>query len=240
MFGDETNSNETLDIDIDDLFKDTEETGTSKTETGTDNTETDKEIMTKAVSNRINEVKKKTETDTQNKIARELGYNDYTELQKANEHKMLKEAGLDADDTEISAVVDKLVTKRLAEDPRFKRLEEFEASQKNQFVISQLKEINKLIGSDKYTGVDQLPQETLKLWEQTGNLKQAYLATEGEKLLMQSINNKNNGSLSHLADSSNSGVKSKSRGLTEEEKAIYRSVMPDITEDELNKKTIDI
>ena len=146
--------------------------------------------QTNAVSTRINEVKRKTAIETQEKLAKELGYASYTELQKANEHKLLKEAGLDESD--ISEVVEKLVEKRLANDNRFKKLEEYEEREKNNFVNSQLKEINKLTGNN-YTSIEQLPKDTLKVWEKTGNLKQAYLATQGESLILKSkkyINNK--------------------------------------------------
>ena len=236
MEGNNETTLDTLDINIDDLFKDPEpniDEATSQ-ESQSNETEQEKNIMTKAVSERINSVKKKTETETQDKIAKELGYENYAELQKANEKKLIKEAGYDAED--INNLVDQLLEKRLASDPRLKKLEEYEERDKSNFVNSQLKEINNLAGSN-YTSIEQLPKETLKLWEKTGNLKQAYLATEGENLIAKKANK---GSLSHLADTSNSGVGTKKRALTEEEKNIWRSVIPDITDDELSKKMVDI
>lgn len=225
---------DTLDINIDDLFKDPSMDETDNQDTQLNETEQEKNIMTEAVSNRIKSVKKKTEAETQDRIAKELGYESYAELQKANEKKLLKDAGYD--DEDINNVVNQLLEKRLASDPRLKKLEEYEEREKSNFVISQLKEINSLAGSN-YTSIDQLPKDTLKLWEKTGNLKQAYLATEGESLL----NKRAKGStLSHLADTSNSGVGAKKRALTEEEKDIWRSVIPDITDEELSKKMVDI
>lgn len=225
----------TLDINVDDLFKDPEDLEPQDQEQDEQQPENDN-IMTKAVSERINTVRRKTENETQEKIAKELGYQSYADLQKANEQKILKDAGLDEE--ELTSVVEQLVQKRLASDPRLKKLEEYEAIERNKFVESQLKEINKLAGSN-YTSIQQLPKETLQVWEKTGDLKQAYLATQGEALLTKSHNNSKSGSLTHLANPGNSSLHTKSRPLTEEEKAIWRSVMPDITDEELSKKTID-
>ncbi len=235
---------ETLNINIDDLFKDpvAEEPEVLETVENHNTPETkanEPTEQTKAVSERINEVRRKTESETQEKIARELGYENYADMRKAKEKKLLEDAGLDEDD--IKEVVEKLVAQRLADDPRMKKLEEIEAKDKATFVNSQLKEINTLTGTN-FTSIEQLPKDTLDLWAKTGNLKQAYLATQGEAIILK--NNaaaKNTSSLAHLASAgSNSNTHTKSRLLNEEEKAIWRSVMPDITDDELSKKTVDI
>jgi hypothetical protein len=231
----DNNNEETLDFSIDDLFKDPEED--SQIDTKSEEKSDESDSMTKAVSERINTVRKKTESETQDKVAKELGYENYADLQKANEKKLLKDAGLDEED--ITGVVNKLVEQRIANDPRFKKIEELEAIERNNFVTSQLKEINKITGNN-YTSVDQLPKETLEMWEKIGNLTQAYYATQGAQLFNkgQSINKK--GSLSHLADGNNGPSSSKKRPLTDEEKAIYRMVNPDLTEEELAKKTRDV
>lgn len=234
-----------IELDIDDLFKDpVEDTGPAANDNQDNKSpDTDKsrdeEDMTKAVSNRINSVKQKTETETQDRVARELGYKDYVELQANREKKILEEAGLDKDDADISAVIDKLVEKRLANDSRFKKLEEFELSERNSFVASQLNEINKATGNN-FASIDQLPKETLKVWEKIGDLKQAYYATQGETLLSKVESKQQNGSLAHLGEQSAQSTGQKARGLTKQEKAIWRSVFPDITDEELSKKTVDI
>lgn len=231
------NMNDTLDFDIDDLFRDDEQPVSDSSDQTSDTTNNDTD-MTKAVSERINVVRRKTEKETQDRIAKDLGYESYEDLQKAKEKKLIKDAGLDEDD--ISGVVEQIVNKRIAEDPRMKKLEEYEAQEKNKFVTSQLDEINKLIGNNTYKSVEELPKDTLKLWETTGNLKQAFLATQGESLLVKSRSSQMNGSTNHLADPSNGTTGKKARHLNEEEKAIWRSVMPDITEEELSKKTVDV
>ena len=219
---------EELELNIDDLFNDQNDDTTNSNETNSDT----RSELTKAMSDRINSVKHKTKTETEDRIAKELGYNSYAELQKAKERELLKDAGVD--DSEMEEVINKLVEQRLNSDPRMKKLEELEQIEKSNFVKSQLNDINEF--GEKYTAVDQLPKEVLTLWEKTGNLKQAYLAIKGEEL----IKNKNkymNGSTTHLANTGTGSSKTKTRGLTEEEKAIYRMVMPDITEEELSKKT---
>lgn len=226
------------DFNIEDLFKDDtdEEVNQEPTQDATSNEETN-DSMTKAVSERINSVRKKTETETEERIAKELGYASYADMLKDKESKLMKEAGLDEEET--SNLVNKLVEQRLANDPRLKKLEEIEKREKNDFVTSQLKDISKIAGTT-FTSIEQLDKEVLSLWEKTGNLKQAYLAVKAEEIIAKK-QNKNTDSLDHLAGTSNGASSSKKvRALTADEKDIWRSIIPDITEEELNKKTIEI
>lgn len=224
-------------FNIDDLFKDSDSDDIDTDSTTIEEQENqDKNEMTKAMSNRINEVRHKTEVETQNKIAKDLGYESYDAMIKAQEKKELQDAGYD--DTEAEATINKIIEKRLANDPRLKRLEEYENRDKEKFVQGQLNEINKLTGSN-FTDISQLPEDTLKMWEKTGNLKQAYLATKGEELLSKSSSYVQKGSTAHMASANNGNISTKIRALTEEEKSIYRGVLGDyITEDELSKITM--
>ena len=232
--------NEVLNFSIEDLFKDPGEETPQKEEKPTQKEEKSTQEaseMTKAMSNRINEVRAKTEKETRDAMAKELGYDSYADLQKANERQVLKEAGLD--DEDIEPIVQRLVDKRFAEDPRMKRLEELEAKEKANFVKDQLKEINKFAGTN-YKDIKDLPAEVLSMWEKTGNLKQAFLATQGETLITKSLAGNHNGSLSHLANPGSTGTGSKERPLTQSEKDMWRMVIPDITDEELNKKTMPV
>ena len=234
---------DTLNFTLDDLFKDPEEqTSQEPAETKAEQPVSDKPVqeaseMTKSMSKRINEVRATTERETRDAMAKEFGYDNYEAFTKAKEKQMLKDAGLDEED--IAPIVEKLVEQRLANDPRMKRLDDFEASEKTRFVKDQLKEINKLTGQS-YKDVSELPQDVLTMWEKTGNLKQAYLAVQGEELIGRSLAGKQNGTLSHLANPGSTGTGSRVRPLTAEEKAIYRMVDPDLTEEELSKKTLPI
>lgn len=228
---------ETVNIDVDALFKDEADTDT---ETNDTSTQTDKPVdnegidTTKAMSERINTVRHKTEVETQDKIAKELGYENYADLRKSQEQKLFRDAGLD--DKDATDLVNKLVEQRLANDPRLKKLEEIEAKEKTAFVNSQLNEINKLPGVN-FTSIDKLPDDTLRLFEKTGNLKQAYLATHGEELIFK---NQTKGSTDHLANGSFEGTGRKTRALNDNEKMIWRMVNSNITDEELSKKTVDV
>lgn len=231
---------EVKNFSIDDLFKDPEE---NELEENISQEEPVKEEgkepseMTKGVSKRINEVRAATERETRDSMAKELGYKDYADFQKAQEKQTLKDAGLD--DEELEPIIQKLVDKRFAEDPRMKRLEELEERDKANFVKDQLKEINKFAGTT-YKDVSELPEEVLSMWGKTGNLKQAYLAIQGEALIGKSLAGKQNGTLAHLANPGAVGTGVRERPLTEAEKDIWRATIPDITEEELSKKTMPI
>lgn len=226
---------EVLELNVDDLFRDPDEQ--QDPEPTSEEPSTSSTPETKAVSKRINEVRHKTEAETQERIAKELGYENYNALKAARERKVMDEAGLDEET--VAPVVEKLIQQRLADDPRMKKLAQYEEREKAEFVKTQLGEINKLTGQ-KFTSLDQLPADTLAMWEKTGNLKQAYLATQGEELLAKGIRHEEQGTLRHLADTSSNGTGTRTRALTEDEKKIWRSIMPDITEEELSKKTTNI
>lgn len=237
----EVNEQQTLDLNIDDLFKDLEDEKPQdqpKEETAADKNKDGANEMTKSVSKRINEVKAATEKETRDAMAKELGFKNYEDFAKAKEKEMLKNAGVD--DEELAPVIQKLVDQRFAEDPRFKRLEEIEANEKARFVKEQLKEINKFAGTT-YKDVDELPKDVLGMWEKTGNLKQAYLAIQGETLINRNVASKQNGSLAHLANPGEVGTGNNVRLLTDKEKAIYQMVDPDGKYlNELDKKTISL
>lgn len=219
---------------IDDLFKDLDDGYEEDTQQ-----EPDTEITTEAVSKRINEVRAKTEAETRDSMAKELGYESYAALQKSKEKSLLQENGLDEE--QIENVVNKLVENRLANDPRMAKLNEIEEKEKREFVTSQLEEINKLTGAN-YKDVSELSKDTLDLWEKTGNLKQAFLATEGENLLIKRNSEMSKGSTLHQVSSGNYPKSDKkTRKLTDEEKDIYRMVFRgEISDDELNSKHTNI
>ena len=184
---------DTIELNVDDLFTDnlnlddTNNTNdTNNTLEPTDTKKKEADIITKAVSERINEVKRKTELETKNNIAKDLGYNSYDEMIKSREDKekkqLLEEAGIDSS-KETEELIEKLVEKRLANNPKLKKLEEYENKEKINFVNSQLQEINKLTGGN-IKDVSELPQETLALWETTGNLKQAFLDHDAYSIIV--------------------------------------------------------
>lgn len=243
------NADDIMEMDLESLFGiqsddeesvEANESANESNETQNNNVETsvDSKPTTKAVSERINKVRKSTELETRESVAKELGYESYEAMMadkaKKREKKLFDDAGVEEND-ETKEFIEKIVKSRIENDPRFKKLKEYEELEKARFVKSQIDEINKLSGSN-YTSIDQFSEETLKIWKVTGNLKQAYLATNGEKLILGKSSQK--GSLDHLANP-NPGTSSKTRYMTESEKAFYRSIVPDITEDELNSKTIE-
>lgn len=217
----------TLDLDIDDLFKDpSDDSSASKLEPSQ---------MTQAMTARINEVRTKTEKETMEKIAKDLGFTSYEELQKAKENELIEKHGYDPKD--IEAVIEPLLAKRLADDPRLQKLAEYEAREREAYIQSQLAEINKATGQNLKS--EDLSQETLDLWSKGIELEQAYYATQGKTIITKGVSQSLQGSLAHLAPGSGAGS-IKTRKLNEEEKAMWRAIVPGITEEELSKKTTQI
>lgn len=230
---------EDLDISVDDLFKDPEESLTrdnSQDQNSNDSKNDGNENLTKNMTKRINEVRRKTELEVQDRVAKQAGYESYEDMMKATERKIVEDHGYDPD--EINKMLEPLIEKRLSNDPRFKKLEEIESREKDDYLAKQLAEINK-VSDIKYKSVNDLPDDTIQLFGKGIDLKQAFYATHGEGLINKAANKANNGTLTHLAPLPNgNGVKT--RGLTAEEKDMYRMIIPGITEEELSKKTIEI
>jgi len=214
----------TLDIDIDELFKDDEGTSTPLVVTPEKKVE-----LTEAMTKRINEVRTKTEATVRDNIAKDLGFASYDEMLKAKDKKIITEAGYNPE--EIDKIIEPLLEKRLAADPRIQRLQQLEEQDKKNAITSQLAEIEKLTGL-KVKETD-LSNETLELMGKGLTLSQAYFATNPTKI------SSNKGSTDHMATGAGAG-KIKLRGMNADEKALYKSINPTATEEEINKKTLEV
>lgn len=229
-------SDETLDIDIDDLFKDPEDSQLpDDTSNDPDNKSAPKIDLTKTMTERINTVRRDTEKEVLERVAKENGYESYSAMKKAQEEKLVKDHGFDPKD--IEAVLEPMLKQRLADDPRFKKLEELEQRERDTYIQAQLAAINKTTGQQ--LKVTDLPKETLDLWGKGVELEQAYYATHGKAIISKGVSQLQNGTLNHLAPGSGAGAV-KTRKLTEDEKEMWRAIVPGITEKELAEKTTPV
>lgn len=228
--------------ELDRLFSenDTQESPTAETETESI-TETQPEAetsveQTKAFAKRLSEKTEQVRNEERESIAKSLGYESYNDMMKKRELEAIEKKGFDPE--EISPLVEELVQNRINNDPRMKELEQFRAQQVQEFGKRELAEITKLTDGE-ITSLEQLPPEVLELWKKKGSLKSAYIELEGEKLIMKARSAQSKGSTSHLAHAS--GVvtpPSNTRPLTAEEKQVWKFFNPNITDEELNKKTV--
>lgn len=220
----------TVEIDIDELFNDLDAPPASNPDdkSGPKNPE-----LTKAMSKRINEVKAQTEREAQDKVAKELGYENYAAMKKANEAALIKKQGYNPDDLE--KVIEPLLQKRLADDPRLKEFEALKKREQDLYIQSQLTAINEATGQQ--LKITDLSKETVALWQKGIDLEKAYWATEG-KTIAAKMSGKN-GTLTHLATGASQGA-TKTRPLTEAEKDMYRQIAPHLSEEQLSKKTVAI
>lgn len=191
----------------------------------------------KIVANRINAERKA--------IAEKMGYTSYEEMlkshaekveaeKKAKEEQLIKDKGFDP--AEIKAIYEELIKN----DPRMKELEAFRKKQVEEYGLKQLAEITKLTGG-AITKLEQLPQNVIDLWAKNGDLKAAYLQLEGEKLIMQARSSQSKGTTQHLQNPSGTNPPPPAtRPLTDEEKLVWKQFHPNLTEEELNKKTMPL
>lgn len=206
-------------------------------ETVTEETKSNNVENTKAFATRLKQSTEKARKEERESIAKSFGYESYDEMIKARERKTYEDKGLDPD--EVSPIVEELVKQRLDSDPRMMELAEFRKKQLEEFGRNELAEITKLTGG-KITKLNQLSKDVLDEWSKSGSLKSAYLKIEGENLITQMRSEQSRGSASHLSNlNGSSPANTNQRPLTDKEKQMWKFFNPSITDEELNKKTID-
>lgn len=193
--------------------------------------------QTKAFAKRLKESTDKVRLEERETIAKSLGFESYENMMKERENKKLEEKGIDPE--QGSEVINELVKQRIESDPRIKELEEYRKQRVKEFGEKELAEITKLTNGE-ITSLAQLPKEVLDLWKTKGSLKSAYLELEGEKLITKIRSEQSKGSTEHLkSPSGDSPLPNNKRLLTEQEKRIWKQFNPYMTDEELNKKTVD-
>ena len=201
------------------------------------------EDTTEAFAHRLAKATNKLRIEERENIAKSMGYESFEEMKKEKEKELIKSKDLDPEI--VTPVVEQLIEKRLAEDPRLKELDEFKQEKIQKWTEKELGEISKLTNG-KITRLDQLPKNVIDLWKQRGSLKEAYLVLEGETLIKQIqtniISEQSKGSTAHLKTLEATPIvetlKDK-RLMTEKEKSVYKLFNPKITDEDLNKKLID-
>lgn len=232
--------------ELDKLFDDngTQETPPAKDTANPEASPTDgtegtvkKEDYTKAFAKRLKESTDKAVLNEREAIAKSMGYTSYDEMIKSREKKLMEDKGLDPE--QVSPVVEELVNQRLNNDPRMKELELLRRKQVEEFGKKELAEITQLTGGE-ITSLSQLPREVIDLWKQKGSLKSAYMEVEGEKLITKIRGEQSKGTTSHLNGlQGGAGLPTNKRPLTSEEKQIWKLFNPKISDEELNKKTVE-
>ena len=194
---------------------------------------------TKAFAHRLKEEKEKARNEAFDTIAKENGFENYAAMKAANEAKLLKEKGLDPE--EVTPIVEELLKKRLADDPRLKELDAFKQQKIQDWAQQELTELNALTGG-KISKIEDVPKNVIERWKTKGSLKAAYLELEGEKLIKEMQSGQNRSTTGHL--NSPSGVPvapnaADKRPFTQKEKDIYKMFNPSVTDEELNKMLKD-
>ena len=225
--------------ELESLFKETAqetppvEDGKNSTETPPTN-ETEDVTKTQSFARRLKEEKEKANKEAQNEIAASLGYSSYDELQKHKQNQLLEEKGLDPE--LVNPVVDEIVKKRLAEDPRMKELEELKQRQITEFAKKELEDVNKLAGTN-FASLEEVPKDVIEDWKKTGSLKKSYINLHGEELILKARSEASKGTTSHLNNPSGAAPEGKAkRHLTDEEKRLWKFFNPNMTDEELNNK----
>lgn len=192
---------------------------------------------TKAFAKRLRESTEKARNDEREAIAKSFGYDSYDAMMKQRQSQLIKDKGYDPE--ELSPVVDELVKQRIDSDPRMKELEDLRKRSLAEYGKRELAEITKLTGG-QITRLEQLPREVIDLWQEKGSLKKAYLEVEGENLVNRIRSEQSKGTTGHLATPGNSSpAPSNKRPLTDEEKQMWKLFNPNVTDEELNKKTVE-
>lgn len=208
-----------------------------QTETGAEESKPNNVEQTKAFAKRLKESTDKARNEEREAIAKNFGYESYEAMLQERQRQLITDKGLDPND--VSPIVDELVKQRINEDPRMKELESFRKQNLADYGKRELAEITKLTGG-QITRLDQLPKNVIDAWTKKGSLVAAYMELEGVNLVNKIRSEQSKGSTNHM---STPGVStqppSNTRPLTSEERRMWKLFNPNITDEELNKKTVD-
>lgn len=193
---------------------------------------------TQAFAHRLKEATSKARNEERESIAKSLGYESYADMQQKREAQLLEEKGLDPDD--ISPVVEQLVQKRIAEDPRLKEFDDFKQERMKVWAQQELAELKELTGG-AISRMEQVPEDVLELWKTKGSLKAAYIEKYGEKLIREArgsaASGQSRGSTGHLAShqTTPAAAGANKRPFTAQEREVYKLFNPDVTDEQLSK-----
>lgn len=220
-----------------------EETTDPQTEVQTGNDdgakapETNNIEQTKAFAKRLRESTDKARNEEREAIAKSFGYESYEAMMRERQQQLIKDKGLDPED--VSPIVEELVKQRINDDPRMKELESFRKQNIAQYAKSELKQISDLTGG-QITRLDQLPKAVIDTWRQKGSLLTAYMEHEGVNLVNRIRSEQSKGTTNHMATpSASTPPPSNTRPLNDDEKRMWKLFNPGITDEELNKKTVN-
>ena len=199
--------------------------------------ETNNVEQTKAFAKRLRESTEKARNEEREAIAKNFGYASYEAMMQERQQQLIKDKGLDPED--VSPIVEELVKQRINDDPRMKELESFRKQNIAQYAQSELKQISELTGG-QITRLDQLPKSVIDAWRQKGSLISAYMELEGVNLVNRIRSEQSKGTTNHMATpGANTPPPSNTRPLNDDEKRMWRLFNPNITEEELSKKTVN-
>lgn len=246
MFVNNKGANEFTIEELEELFNDDTSQTTPAAETntdaqdgndGTDANKANNVETTKAFATRLKESTEKARKEERDLIAKQLGYDSYDDMQEKRTKEQIENKGLDPD--EVTPIVEELLKQRLESDPRMQELESYRKQQKAEFAKKELAELTELTGGE-ITSLAQLPKSVVERWAETGSLRTAYLELEGVNLINKIRSGQNKGTTSHMQFAGSAAPNnSNKRPLNEKEKQMWRYFNPGISEDELNKKTVD-
>ena len=206
---------------------------------GDDSNTEPKVTETQAFAHRLKEATSKARNEERESIAKSLGYESYEDMQKKREAQMLEDKGLDPDD--VAPVVEQIVQKRLAEDPRLKELAHYRDAQVNEWAKKELAELGELTDG-KISKLEDVPQDVIEAWKTKGSLKAAYLELHGEKLIREIrtgiASGQNRSTTSHMSSPQGTPAppgNSNRRPFTAKEREVYKLFNPSVTDEQLSK-----
>ena len=194
---------------------------------------------TQAFAHRLKEATSKARNEERESIAKSLGYESYADMQQKREAEILKDKGLDPED--VSPVVEQLVQKRLAEDPRLKEFDSFKQERVSAWAQKELAELKELTDG-KISKFEDVPADVLELWKTKGSLTQSYMERYGASLVKEIragiASGQSRGSTGHMASPQGAPANVNNmnkRPFTPQEREVYKLFNPGVTDEELSK-----
>ena len=144
--------------------------------------------LTKAFATRLKEEKAKAKQEAREEIARSYGYTSWQEYADAQTNNKLLDNGLDPET--VRPVLQNLIRENPEYQEAMKYKAEKEALEKELFATNSIKQLNDTFGTN-FTSVNDLDEETVKLWNQGTPLVNAFAANNWSKLQEMAVKKAN-------------------------------------------------
>lgn len=184
---------------------------------------------TQAFAKRLKEETVKIKQQAREELAQSFGFNSYDEYIKAQTDNNLIDKGFDPE--KVRPVIEDIIKKDPTYVKAIEKAKEYENLEKEIFAKNSIEALNAKFGTD-YKSINQLDEDTIKMWNDGLSLEKAFAANNYDKIQELTLKKVKTTSKEHMKEiPSGNSVNKEVRTPTKEEIEIFKLINPGISEE---------